>query len=58
VDIFGWGMLAHAVSALSVFALGYVCVFPIIPSRTYISNIYCELLATIHLLLRPSLPPL
>ncbi|KAF2169446.1 hypothetical protein M409DRAFT_20665 [Zasmidium cellare ATCC 36951] len=23
VDIFGWGMLAHAVSALSVFALGY-----------------------------------
>jgi hypothetical protein len=24
VDIFGWGMLAHAISALSVFALGYV----------------------------------
>ncbi|KAK5108543.1 hypothetical protein LTR62_008200 [Meristemomyces frigidus] len=23
VDIFGWGMLAHAVSAVSVFALGY-----------------------------------
>ncbi|KAK4494984.1 hypothetical protein PRZ48_014340 [Zasmidium cellare] len=23
VDIFGWGMLAHAISALSVFALGY-----------------------------------
>jgi hypothetical protein len=28
VDIFGLGMLAHAVSALSVFALGYVSWFP------------------------------
>lgn len=25
VRIFGWGMLAHAISAVSVFALGYVC---------------------------------
>ena len=25
IEIFGWGMLAHAVSALTVFALGYVC---------------------------------
>lgn len=29
LDIFGWGMLAHAISALSVFALGYVCSFPL-----------------------------
>ena len=28
VDIFGLGMLAHAVSAVSVFALGYVCASP------------------------------
>jgi hypothetical protein len=26
LDIFGWGMLAHAISALSVFALGYVSI--------------------------------
>jgi hypothetical protein len=26
VDIFGWGMLAHAISAVSVFALGYVSI--------------------------------
>ena len=26
VDVFGWGMLAHAVSALMVFSLGFVCV--------------------------------
>ena len=25
VHIFGWGMLAHAISAVSVFSLGYVC---------------------------------
>lgn len=24
-DIFGWGMLAHAISAVAVFGLGYVC---------------------------------
>ncbi len=27
VDIFGWGMLAHAVSALVVFGLGFVSCF-------------------------------
>lgn len=25
VEIFGWGMLAHAISAVAVFAFGYVC---------------------------------
>ena len=70
VEIFGLGMLAHAISAVSVFALGYVsplstsCSLRSILSREASSIDLIdqpELIstaATIHLLLRPGLPPL
>jgi hypothetical protein len=32
VDIFGWGMVAHAISALSVFSFGYVSLLHFLPS--------------------------
>lgn len=40
VDIFGWGMLAHAVSAVSVFALGYVRLSPRRFSTPHVSLTY------------------
>lgn len=71
VDIFGLGMLAHAISAMSVFALGYVSLAPenrcssplLVHQRRHCRHqpikgkLTCAI-ATLHLLLCPSLPPL
>ena len=57
VGIFGWGMLAHAISAVSVFSLGFVSPqFAASPINDSEANL--SLAATISLLLRPRLPPL
>lgn len=34
VDLFGWGMLAHATSALTVFAFGFVSLLLALPTTT------------------------
>ena len=50
VNIFGWGLLAHAVSALAVFSLGFVCLASLSGlSATWIANVnqteaVCQLL--------------
>ena len=44
VGVFGWGMLAHAVAALVVFSLGFVC-FPNTNQRTTYTHWTNELVA-------------
>ncbi len=36
IDVFGLGLLAHAVSALAVYSFGYVSGCPSLPSRSYV----------------------
>ena len=59
VDIFGWGMLAHAVSAVSVFALGYVCISILCiwrPQLTCSQRPFCYFWAPVFLLYELSSP--
>lgn len=54
IEIFGLGMLAHAISAFSVFALGYVSHIV----KVKLSSDTKHLPEAVHLLLRASLSPL
>lgn len=43
VGVFGWGLLAHAVAALVVFSLGFVCIpstyFPFLSGQEFTSPV-------------------